>query len=92
MARLAGGAYVAARTRPLADALAESRRVHDCVAEHWMTYALGRALDTGDRASMRRIRQRLADSDGDLRELLVDIATSDSFRTYVPAPPKEPTP
>ena len=73
----------------LSRAMAASRSVSDCVAEHWMTFALGRGLGAGDRPSLKRIEQRFSQSGGQIRQLLVDIVTSDSFRHYLPPMPRK---
>jgi len=65
----------------LADKLLASTDFRECVAHQWTTFALGREPNEADECSMEGIRQSLAD--GDLRELLVAIATSDSFRFRV---------
>jgi hypothetical protein len=66
----------------LADKLLASRDFRDCVAHQWTTFALGREPGEADQCSMAGIREGLAET-GDLRELLVAIATSDSFRFRV---------
>lgn len=67
----------------LADKLLASADFQECVAHQWTTFALGREPGEADACAMEDIRQSLADSGGDLRELLVAIATSDSFRFRV---------
>ena len=44
------------------------------------TFALGREPGEADACSVEQIQNALSESDGDLRELLVAIATSDAFR------------
>lgn len=66
----------------LADKLLASTDFQECVAHQWTTFALGREPNEADACAMEDIRQRLAET-GDLRELLVAIATSDSFRFRV---------
>jgi hypothetical protein len=67
----------------LADKLLASTDFQECVAHQWTTFALGREPGEDDACAMEGIRQSFADSGGDLRELLVSIATSDSFRFRV---------
>jgi hypothetical protein len=67
----------------LADKLLASTDFQECVAHQWTTFALGREPGEDDACAMQGIRQSFADSGGDLRELLVSIATSDSFRFRV---------
>lgn len=64
----------------LAAKLASSTDFTDCVVHQWTTFALGREPGEDDLCSVERVRQALVESDGDLREMLVAIATSDSFR------------
>jgi hypothetical protein len=72
---------------PLADAvdlsakLAHSTDVQECLVEQWTTFALGRGPDPAlDSCTTTRLRADFAESDGDLHELLIGIATSDAFR------------
>ena len=67
----------------LSERLVASTDFQECVAHQWTTFALGREPNEADECSMVGIRQSLADSGGDLRELLVTIATSDAFRFRV---------
>ncbi|MCX4240226.1 DUF1588 domain-containing protein [Paraliomyxa miuraensis] len=64
----------------LAQRLSASTDFSDCVTHQWATFALGREPTEDDLCAMEEIRQTLADADGDLRELLVAITTSDAFR------------
>src|SRR5262249_40190910 len=75
---------------PVADAvelsakLAHSTDVQECVIEQWTTFALGRGPDPAlDACTTARLRADFSESDGDLHELLVGIATSDAFRFRV---------
>lgn len=64
----------------LSRALAESERVRDCVATKWLRYAQGRAPSKAEQCTGERIAQRFAESGGNIKELIVAIATSDEFR------------
>lgn len=64
----------------LSQRLAASTDFRDCVTHQWTTFALGREPTEADACAMEEIRQTLTDEGGDLRELLVAIATSDAFR------------
>jgi hypothetical protein len=64
----------------LAEALAFEPVVHDCVTSHWFRYAHRRDLDADDACVFEGLRESFAESDGDIRELVVAIATADSFR------------
>ena len=53
----------------------------DCVTEGWARYALGRSLAIGDEATLAALSESFAASGGRFRELLVEIAKSDAFRS-----------
>jgi hypothetical protein len=65
--------------RQLAEKLAASRQVHDCVATQWFRYAFGRFDGPGDTCSLAELRQSFMTSGGDLRELLVTLTQTESF-------------
>jgi hypothetical protein len=62
----------------LAERLASSRAVSDCYATQWFRFVAGRREDPSERCALDAIRARFAET-GDVRELLVAIATSDAF-------------
>lgn len=65
----------------LSDKLAHSTDVQQCLVEQWSTFALGRGPDPElDACTTTRLQAAFEESDGDLHELLVGIATSDAFR------------
>lgn len=64
----------------LAAHLAASSTVRDCVAEQWVTFALGHPLGDADDCTVDGLTQAFATSDGDIPELLISIVTSDAFR------------
>jgi hypothetical protein len=66
--------------RELAERLAGSAQVHACVAKQWYRYATGRNESASDACTVLDLGASFAESGGDLRELLVAIATSDAFR------------
>jgi len=69
----------------LLDTLQTTDRVRDCYATEWLTYGLGRPLTDDDICVVKDVRQRFAESEGDLKELLVAVATSDAFlHTRIP--------
>lgn len=68
----------------LGQVLAGSRQVHDCYAEHWTRYALGRELGDADETELTKIKDSFWRSGGDVPELLVSIATSPLFRSQTP--------
>jgi hypothetical protein len=65
--------------RELAEKLAASQQVHDCVVTQWYRYAFGRFDGPGDTCSLAELRQSFTASGGDLRELLVTLAQTESF-------------
>lgn len=71
----------------LAEQLAQSATVRRCVATQWMRFALGREESAADACSIDDVDARFATAGGDLRELVIAIATSDAFRhRRVPTP------
>jgi len=71
----------------LADRLARSDQVRDCLASQWFIYAMGRIPNDSESCVLHRVQQQFADSGGDLQELLVAIATSEAFRYRTVAQP-----
>lgn len=68
-----------ANARELAEKLAGSRQVSDCVAGQWFRYAFGRFEAGADACSLQQIRQAFSASGGDLLELLVALTQSETF-------------
>jgi hypothetical protein len=66
--------------RELAERLAGSGHVSACVATQWYRYAAGRQETAADGCAVLDMGARFAESGGDLRELVVTIATSEAFR------------
>ncbi len=64
----------------LSQALAKSETVHACATEEMVRYALGRAPAHGEIPAVASFAKDFMKSGGDLRALLVAIATSPSFR------------
>lgn len=60
--------------------LAESQQVRSCLVTQWYRYATGRVEGEADQCSMQQIRTKFGEADGNLKEMLVAIATSDVFR------------
>lgn len=64
----------------LSQRLATAREVQDCVAQKWVTFALG-ATPAGDNlCAMQRVQEKFAVEGGSFREMVVAITTSDAFR------------
>jgi len=72
-----GGAFTG--VRELADKLAGSRQVSDCVATQWFRYAAGRGEETPDGCSLAGLRDTFASSGNDLVELIVATTQTDAF-------------
>lgn len=64
----------------LSRALAESETVHACATTELVRYALGRAPTTEELPAVAAFTRSLLASRGDLRALLLEIASSPSFR------------
>jgi hypothetical protein len=61
--------------------LAGSRTAQTCMARQWMRFALGRLETDREACVVEQIASRFGGARLDLRELLVAVATSDTFRT-----------
>jgi hypothetical protein len=64
----------------LANKLAGSNEIHECMTYQWLTYALGRAQTSDDACSQSRLVGSFNASGQNIKQLLVDIVTADSFR------------
>jgi hypothetical protein len=65
--------------------LAKDQQVRDCVATQWTRYILRRREAPGDLASLQQAQAAFRTSSYDMRELLVAIASTDSFSLRTPA-------
>lgn len=63
----------------LSEILAGSQTARHCVTETWFSYAQGREAIEADDCSLTELDDVMAESGGDIRELLVAIATSHAF-------------
>jgi hypothetical protein len=64
----------------LAHLLASSEQVRSCVAQQWFSFGLGRQPAEGDSCSFDTVSEVFAESDYDIRELLLALVATDSFR------------
>ena len=64
----------------LAHQLAESEQVRECVSRQWFRYAFGRYESIDDDCSLELLSTQFAASDGDVRDLLLTLVTTDPFR------------
>jgi hypothetical protein len=62
----------------LAERLATSEQVKVCLTTQWYRYALGRVEEVADLCSLRQVKRSFGDA-GNMKEILVGIATSDAF-------------
>jgi hypothetical protein len=72
------GEYVGAVE--LAHKLAESETLSECVTLQWFRFAFGRGEAEEDDCTIEGLRTAFAQSDHDVRELMIAIVTSDAFR------------
>lgn len=71
----------------LANKLAQSRQVMNCLAQTWFRFALGRSVSDGDAAGIQALGERFASSGFNMEELLVEVTQSRAFRfQLVPDP------
>ena len=66
----------------LAAILSQNERVHDCAPTQWLRYAMGRREEAADSCSVIAVREAFKASGGDLRELVVALAQTDTFLNY----------
>ena len=62
----------------LAQKMAASRGVRECVTSKWLGYALG--IETPPLAAVSPLADAFIAKGRDMRELLVELVTSDTFR------------
>jgi len=68
----------------LLERISKSARARDCLATNWYRYAFGRQEQGEDTCSLAQLKERFANSGGDLKELIVGLTQTDSF-LYRPA-------
>ena len=66
----------------LANMLADSAQVRDCIPTQWLRYSLARREDEDDSCSLVALREAFAASDGDMQELMVALTQTDAFWNY----------
>jgi Protein of unknown function (DUF1588)/Protein of unknown function (DUF1592)/Protein of unknown function (DUF1587)/Protein of unknown function (DUF1595)/Protein of unknown function (DUF1585) len=64
--------------------IAQSPKARDCLATNWYRYSFGRQEQAEDTCSLTAVRERFAESGGNLKELLVALTQTDAF-LYRPA-------
>lgn len=70
----------------LAEALADSRTVHDCHVRQWFRYSFGRTETPADGSLLKRLGEAFWVSDGDIQGLILELVSTDEFRSWRPAP------
>lgn len=70
--------------RQLAERLAGSREVSDCVATHFYRYAFGRLEGERDACTLESVRARFAESGTTVRDLVRAVIESRAFRYRAP--------
>jgi hypothetical protein len=64
----------------LANRLANSQVVSNCMVNQWFRFSMGRMETTNDACSIQGIREAFSASGGNIRELLARVALSPAFR------------
>lgn len=65
----------------LANKLANSSQVRDCVANQWFRFSLGRIESQDDACTVQALHENFSGSGGNVRDLLTKIVLSPSFRS-----------
>ena len=71
----------------LANKLGTSQQVADCVVTQWFRFGYGRTAQKDDACTIDRLKKTFAASKHDVRELLIQLALTDSFRYRKPVTP-----
>ncbi len=64
--------------------LAKSPDVESCFASHWMRFAYGRSLQSGDACNQQSVNTAFAGGAYNIKQLLLAVTQSDGF-LYRPA-------
>ena len=64
----------------LSDSLSHSATVYQCAAQQWVRFALGRAASPEEQTLVHTLATSFLSNGGDVRALMIDIATSKTFR------------
>jgi Protein of unknown function (DUF1592)/Protein of unknown function (DUF1588)/Protein of unknown function (DUF1587)/Protein of unknown function (DUF1595)/Protein of unknown function (DUF1585) len=63
----------------LADKLASSEQVADCMMKEWTRFALGRSETTEDACTLERTKTKFAGADHDIKQLVLALTQTDAF-------------
>ena len=66
----------------MASALSKSSKVRACMATQWLKFSLGHDPESDDACSQQRVTAVLARGQGSIKDALLSLVTSDSFRFY----------
>lgn len=66
----------------LAGLLAGSAQVRDCAPTQLLRYSMGRRDEAEDACSLSEVQAAFADSNGDLKELVIALTETDAFSMY----------
>lgn len=80
-----GGARPFTNAVDLATALVDTEEARQCISKQWFRFAFGRAETLADRESLDHVYTKFVESDLNLRELIVALTVSPSFRYRMPA-------
>jgi hypothetical protein len=80
-----GKAQSVADARGMLALLTTSTQAETCFTTQWFRYALGRLESDPDSSSMNGVTQTFMTTTGDIRELVVGLATSRTFRYRTPS-------
>lgn len=70
--------------------LASSKHARACLVTQWYRYGMGRVEQAVDLCSIRQAYDRLSDSEGNLRQMLLGLVESDAFRRRGATPGGQP--
>ena len=62
--------------------LAQSTKAQDCYVRQWYSYAMGRPINDSDEAAIDIISERFQNSNGNIRQLVIDITLMPGFRYH----------
>jgi hypothetical protein len=67
--------------------LAASRQAHECYVRHWLEFGFGRQYAQGDAPLVQRVADASRQTDLPVKQLLVQLVQSPSFRTRISEAP-----
>lgn len=65
--------------KQLAERIVESGRLERCVAQQYLTYATGRAIEADEAPAIDRVLQSFAEQGYDFRQMMVELAADELF-------------